>query len=58
MAEVINLNRARKARAKAERTAQADANRRKFGRTKAEKAADTQAAARQDAALHGAKRED
>ncbi len=38
MAEIINLNRARKARARAEREATADANRLLHGRTKAEKA--------------------
>ena len=38
MADIVNLNRARKARAKAEKEAQAAENRSKFGRTKAEKA--------------------
>ncbi len=37
MAEIINLNRFRKARARAEREAQADTNRLLHGRTKAEK---------------------
>ena len=37
MAEVVNLNKARKAKAKVERTAQAKNNRAAFGRTKAEK---------------------
>ncbi len=37
MAEIINLNRFRKARARAEREAQADANRLLHGRTKAER---------------------
>jgi hypothetical protein len=37
MAEIINLRRARKAKAKGERAAEADANRIKFGRTKAER---------------------
>ncbi|WP_404335977.1 DUF4169 family protein [Sphingomonas sp. MMS12-HWE2-04] len=37
MAEIINLNRARKARAKASAKTEADANRARFGRTKAEK---------------------
>ncbi len=37
MAEIINLNRFRKARARAEREATADANRLAHGRTKAEK---------------------
>ncbi len=38
MAEVLNLNRARKAKARAEKDAAAAENRVKFGRTKAEKA--------------------
>ncbi len=58
MGDVINLNRARKVRAKADRVKEADANRAKFGRTKAEKAADAQALARTAATLDGAKRED
>lgn len=58
MGDVINLNRARKARAKAERVVKADANRARFGRTKAEKAADAQALARTTATLDGAKREE
>ena len=37
MAEIVNLNRFRKARARAEDRAQADANAAKFGRSKAEK---------------------
>jgi hypothetical protein len=48
-AKLINLNRARKAKAKRDHTAEADANRAKFGRTKAEKQAakaETEAAAR------------
>lgn len=36
----INLNRARKERARAEKRAKANANAAKFGRTKAEKAAE------------------
>ena len=39
MSEPINLNKARKAKARAATSAQADANRVRFGRTKAEKAA-------------------
>lgn len=38
MAELINLNRARKAKAKIDRETVAAANRVKFGRSKAEKA--------------------
>lgn len=58
MGDVINLNRARKARAKADRTVEAGANRAKFGRTKAEKAADAHALVRTTATLDGAKREE
>ena len=58
MAEIVNLNKARKARAKAEAEAQAAANRAKHGRTKADKAQDRAAAARRQALLDGAKRED
>lgn len=39
-AKVTNLNKARKAKARAEKTARAKTNAVKFGRTKAEKAAD------------------
>ncbi|WP_084437611.1 DUF4169 family protein [Niveispirillum irakense] len=49
MGEIVNLNRARKAKAKAEREVQAAENRVKFGRTKEEKKksrAEEQAAAR------------
>jgi hypothetical protein len=58
MAEIINLNRARKARARADAAGKAEANRAKFGRTKAEKAAEAAEQARQDALLDGAKREE
>ena len=37
MAEIVNLNRARKAKARADREAKAAENRVRFGRTKAEK---------------------
>jgi hypothetical protein len=43
MAEIVNLRRARKDKARRERESEADANRRRFGRTKAEKAADKDA---------------
>lgn len=46
MAEIVNLQRARKDRARREREAEADANRRRFGRTKAEKVAEREAEAR------------
>ncbi|MDH7640602.1 DUF4169 family protein [Sphingomonas oryzagri] len=58
MAEIVNLNRARKARAKAEAGKQAEANRAKFGRTKAEKDRDAAEQARRDTLLDGAKRGD
>lgn len=58
MAEIVNLNRARKARAKAEAAREAAANRAKHGRTGAEKANDRRAEARRRALLDGAKREE
>jgi hypothetical protein len=58
MAEIVNLNKARKARAKADAAAEAAANRAKHGRTKAEKAQDRAAEARRQALLDGAKRDD
>jgi Domain of unknown function (DUF4169) len=50
MAEIVNLRRARKDKARQQRESEADANRRRFGRTKAEKAADkdTQERAQRD----------
>ena len=58
MAEIVNLNKARKARAKQEAEAQAAANRVKHGRNKAEKSNDARAEARRQALLDGAKREE
>jgi Domain of unknown function (DUF4169) len=58
MGKVVNLHRARKARAKTEATAQAAANRVKHGRTGAEKANDRRAEARRQALLDGTRRED
>jgi hypothetical protein len=46
MAEVVNLKRARKDKARHERENEAEANRRRFGRTKAQKASDKDAEAR------------
>ena len=40
MAEIINLNKARKVKARVDKSARADENRVRFGRTKAEKQAD------------------
>ena len=57
MAEILNLNRARKAKARAAKAVEADANRVKFGRTKAEKDADRFDAARREHRLDGAKRD-
>jgi len=53
MAEIINLRRARKAKARGLADAEAQANRAKFGLTKAEKAAKKDADARQDQHLAG-----
>lgn len=58
MGEIVNLQRARKDRARREREAQADANRRRFGRTKAEKTADRDAEARATQALEGKRLDD
>ena len=58
MAEIINLNKVKKAKARAEKEREAEANRAKFGRTKHEK---TRAEAEQDKLDHildGAKIED
>ncbi|MBS0480383.1 MAG: DUF4169 family protein [Proteobacteria bacterium] len=57
MAEVVNLNRARKAKAREAARAEADANRIAFGRTKTEKAAAKSECDRQQRGLDGAKRE-
>jgi len=58
MAEIVNLNRARKAKARAEAGKVAEANRAKFGRTKMERDAEAKDKARRDALLDGAKREE
>ena len=57
MAEIINLNKARKAKARVEKSAAADANRAQFGRTKAEKLAEAAERARIARALDGVKRD-
>lgn len=57
MADILNFNKARKARAKAQATAKAVENRAKFGRTKAQKAADDAERARIVENLDGARRE-
>ncbi len=53
----INLNRARKERARAEKRAKADANAAKFGRSKADKAQEADAAARAATRLDEHKRD-
>lgn len=57
MAEIVNLRRARKAKARATAETMAAANRAAFGRTKAEKDAATADTARRDRTLDGAKRD-
>ena len=58
MSEVVNLNKARKARAQADAKATAAANRAKFGRTKGDKAVSRLETAKTERTLDGAKRED
>ena len=58
MGEVINLRRARKARARVDAATTAAANRAAFGRTKAERAAATAEADRNARMLDGAKLDD
>jgi hypothetical protein len=58
MADIVNLNQARKAKAKADDKARASQNRAKFGRTKAEKTLDAARADKLKRDLDGAKRED
>ncbi len=58
MAEVVNLNKARKARARADDKARAAENRVRFGRPKAETAASKLEAERARRDLDGKKRED
>jgi hypothetical protein len=58
MGDLVNLNRARKVRARATAATQAVANRAAFGRTKAEKANDAAEAERRAQVLDGARRED
>ena len=58
MAEILNLNQARKAKAKTDAKTQAVENRAKFGRTKADKALEAARADKLKRDLDGAKRED
>lgn len=57
MTTPTNLNHARKAKVKAERTQKADENRIKFGRTKAEKSSAKAAAAQHKRSVDAHKRE-
>ncbi|MES2712498.1 MAG: DUF4169 family protein [Pseudomonadota bacterium] len=56
MAEIVNLNRVKKAKAREEAAAEAVANRAKHGRTRAEKARDALAEAQRNALLDGARK--
>jgi hypothetical protein len=58
MGEVVNLNQARKRKARATAVADAAANRVKHGRTATEKANDRRAEARRQAQLDATRRED
>lgn len=58
MAELINLNKARKAKARATGKAQASENRVRFGQTKGQKAATKLDAERARRELEGKKRDD
>ena len=58
MAEIINLNRVRKARAKSEAEINAANNRVRFGRTRAEKEADRLEAERRKKELDGKKQDE
>ena len=53
MAEIVNLRRARKDKAKRDRETEADANRRRFGRTLAQKEADRDATERATRLIDG-----
>ncbi|MDH4384051.1 MAG: DUF4169 family protein [Caulobacter sp.] len=58
MSEVINLNKARKARSRADAKTTAAQNRARFGRTGVDRALDAARRDKADKALDGAKRED
>ena len=58
MAEIVNLRRARKAKDRARRAAEADANAAKFGRSKAQRQVEAAEAARARTALDGHRRDD
>ena len=58
MAEIINLNKVRKAKAAVDKAARADANRARFGRTKAQKRVDQDAQQRAERAHEDKKLEE
>lgn len=58
MAEIISLSKVRKAKARTEKEAAAEANRLKFGRTKGEKLKDAAEKSSAEKHLDGHKRED
>jgi hypothetical protein len=58
MSGIVNLNKARKEKARAERKARADENAAKFGRTKAQKSLDRAKADKARADLDAHRRED
>ncbi len=58
MAEIVNLKRHRKAKARSDKEAAADANRRLFGRTRAEKDRDAADKAAETRALDAHRLED
>ena len=57
MAEIINLNKARKAKARVEKSMRAHANRLRFGRTKAQKQTEAAETAKQARLLDESKRD-
>jgi hypothetical protein len=57
MAEIINLNKARKAKARVDKSARAEENRARFGRTRAEKQADAAETAKVTRLLDESKRD-
>lgn len=58
MAEIINLKAVKKAKARAEKERDAEANRAKFGRTKPEKTRDEAETIKRDRMLDGARIDD
>jgi hypothetical protein len=57
MGDIVNMNRFRKAQARADRDAQAATNRARFGRTKASRRADRSEVERRDTLLDHARRD-